>query len=922
MTRRLDRFASVVRTTLVIGLLFAVTLPLSAQAPTGRIVGRIVDAETGRGISDAGIQVVGTTMGTTSGIEGRYVLSTIPAGTVTLHVRLLGYQAKTVTGLQLDPRATLEQDISLSAATLQLKTQVVTADAERGSVNAALDAQRNATGIVNSITAEQIQKSPDGDAAQAVQRVSGVTVQDGKYVFVRGLGERYTTASLNGARIPSPEPEKRLVPLDLFPTGLIQAVTTSKTFTPDQPGDFSGGSVEIQTREFPATRQISYSASIGYNSAATGKSILAAPRVGSEWLGFAGAERDVPAILAGSPNVISFQRGDPMTNEIVNSFRNAWSVRTEDGTPNTSMSVSLGGSDPILGRTIGYAGAVTYSYNQEVRAGELRELPEATGSNDVQPYAVLRGSTGRASVQWGGLLNLSTLVGGATRVAFNNAYSRTADNEARLMEGIVEDAEDHRSMLRYIERTVRSNQLQVQHQLGARHALDWSVTSSGVSRREPDRAELTYTRQVSESDSPFRLLNGRGARRSFLDLTESNINAAANYRVEFGSAGRTHFAKFGGMFRSTSRDADNLAYGISTTLPASALELPPEQIFDGRFSGSSDSIFFVGSEVRSGSYTADDQVAAGYGMLEFALGERVRLIGGARVESGDLEVITHLTSGQTVPSHVKQTDVLPSVAVNFRPSETHNLRISASQTLSRPEYRELSETNNEDPATGIAFQGNPNLRRTLIQNADARWEWYPNAGEVISVGVFYKRFDDPIERIEVGVSGVREALQQTVVNAKGARNYGVELELRKGLGSFGSAFDGFLLFTNATLMQSRIEIDDASGSEQERAMVGQAPYVVNAGLTYANRTGRMSATALYNIVGERITAAVPGRPDIYEQSRNALDLSIRFPVIGSLSGKLDARNVLDEPYEQLQDDVVRERFRAGRVFSLGLSWRQ
>jgi outer membrane receptor for ferrienterochelin and colicin len=909
--------------TLVIGLLLAVTLPLAAQAATGRIVGRIVDAETGRGISDAGIQVVGTTMGIMSGFEGRYALGSIPAGTVTLQVRLLGYQPKTVTGLQLDAGATLEQDITLSAATVQLEMTVVTADAERGSVNAALDAQRNATGIVNSITSEQIQKSPDGDAAQAVQRVSGVTVQDGKYVYVRGLGERYTTASLNGARIPSPEPEKRLVPLDLFPSGLIQSVTTSKTFTPDQPGDFSGGSVEIQTREFPATREISYSASVGYNSAATGKSILAAPRVGSEWLGFAGAERDVPAILLGSRNVISFQRGDPMTNQIVNSLRNVWSVRAEDGTPNSSMSVSVGGSDPILGRTIGYAGAVTYSYNQEVRADELRELPEGVGDGGVQPYAAFRGSTGRASVQWGGLLNLSTLVGGATRVALNNTYSRTADNEARVMQGAIEEAEDRRSLLRYIERTVRSNQLQVQHQIGARHAIDWSVTSSGVTRREPDRAEVTYSRQLSDpAGTPFRLLTGRGARRSFLDLDESNINLGANYRLEFGPPGRTHFAKVGGAFRSTSRTSENLAYGISTTLPASALELPPEQIFDGRFAGSSDSIFFVGSEVRSGSYTADDQVAAGYAMLEFALGERLRLIGGARAESGDLEVITHLTSGQTVPSLVKNTDVLPSFALNFRPSESHNVRISASQTLSRPEYRELSRTNNEEVTTASSFEGNPNLRRTLIKNADARWEWYPSAGEVVSVGVFYKRFEDPIERVEVGVSGVREALQQTVVNAKGARNYGVELELRKGLGLLGPAFDGLVLFTNATLMESKIEIDDASQADAERAMVGQAPYVVNAGLTYSNTTGRVSTTALFNIVGERITAAVPSRPDVYEQPRHALDLSLRFPVFGSLSGKIDARNVFDEPYELLQDEVVRERYRAGRVFSLGLSWRQ
>lgn len=923
MTRRPDRFAFVARTTLVIGLLFAVTMPLAAQTPTGRIVGRIVDAETGRGISDAGVQLVGTTAGTMSGIEGRYSLGNVPAGTVTLQVRLLGYQAKTVTGLQLGAGATLEQDISLSPATVQLETQVVTADIERGSVNAALDAQRNAAGIVNAVTAEQIQKSPDGDAAQAVQRVSGVTVQDGKYVYVRGLGDRYTTASLNGARIPSPESEKRLVPLDLFPAGLLQSVTTSKTFSPDQPGDFSGASVDIQTREFPASRQIAYSASVGYNSAATAQSILAAPRTGSEWLGFAGSARDVPGVLYGWRDAVSLPRG-PASNDLVNALRNVWSVRREDGTPSTAMSVSLGGSDPFFGRTIGYAGALSYSYNQEVRADELRELSQGSAGGGADAYASFRGSTGRASVQWGGLLNLSTLVGGSSRIALNNTYSRTADNEARFEEGAIEEYEDRRTLLRYIERTVRSNQLLVQHQIGARHALDWSVTSSGVTRVEPDRAEISYRRLIADpSDTPFRLESARGATRAFYDLSEANVSAAANYRMEFGTPGRAHSVKVGGTYRTTSRDSDNLTFGISNSLPASALELPPEQIFDGRFTGPTDSAFVVGNELRSGSYSADDRVAAGYAMVEFAFSDRVRMVGGARVESGDLEVVTRLVGGQTVPSGIKKTDLLPSLSLNVRAGENHNLRLSASQTLSRPEYRELSPTNNQDPTTKIDFGGNPNLRRTLIQNADARWEWYPNAGEVISVGAFYKRFEDPIERIELGVSGVREAKQQTVVNAKSARNYGVELEMRKRLGFIAPTLENTILFANATIMESEIDIGTEAQTNPQRPMVGQAPYVVNAGLTYSTSSGRASATALYNVVGRRITAAAAlPLPDIYEQPRHALDVSLRFPVIGPLSGKLDARNILDQPYEILQDDVVRERYRAGRVFSLGLSWRQ
>lgn len=927
MTRRPDRFALVARTTQVIGLLFAVTLPLAAQAPTGRIVGRIVDAETGRGISDAGIQLVGTTMGVSSGLEGRYTLGNIPAGTVTLQVRLLGYQPKTVTGLQLDSGETLEQDISLAPATVQLEMTVVTADAERGSVSAALDAQRNATGIVNSVTSEQIQRSPDGDAAQAVQRVSGVTVQDGKYVFVRGLGERYTTASLNGARIPSPEPEKRLVPLDLFPAGLLQTVTTSKTFTPDQPGDFSGASLEIKTREFPAQRQVSYSASVGYNGRATGKSILGAPRTGLEWVGFAGDERRLPTAIAATRGTIFYREG-PQTNQLVSSFRNAWTAKTVDGAPNTSFSAAFGGSDPLFGRVIGYTASLSYSYNQEIRADEVRGIPQAAAENGgAIPFAEWRGSTGRESVQWGGLANFSTLLGGSSRIALNNTYTRSADNEARFEEGSIEEFAERRTILRYIERSVRSNQLLGQHQVGARSALDWSVTSSGVTRYEPDRSRVLYRRLTNDpAGTPFHLESGRGgAERAFLDLNESNINVAANFRFEFGDPGdRGHAVKFGGSWRRTDRDADNFAYQIFENLPGTALELPPEQIFDGRFAGASDSVFSMESVARAGSYTADDRVTAGYGMIELALGDRVRVVGGARMEIGNLEVTTELAGGDFIPSEVKKTDVLPSLAVNIRGGETHNIRLSASQTLSRPEYRELSDVNSDDASIGVLFRGNPSLRRTLIRNADARWEWYPNPGEVLSVGVFYKRFEDPIERIEVNISGLRDAAQQTVVNADGADNYGLEVEVRKGIGFLGPAFDGLVVFTNATVMNSEIDIGAQSVgtmTSSRRAMVGQAPYVVNAGVTYSTASGRASATALFNSIGRRVVAAsVAPLPDVYEEARNTLDLSVRLPVAGALSAKLDAKNILDEKHEQRIGSVIRESYHSGRVFTLGLSW--
>ena len=274
-----------------LALMLLPTQQATAQSAVGRIVGRVIDADNGQGLVGAGVQIVGTTIGAMSGVDGRYTINNVPAGTVTLQVRRIGYTPKTITGVLLEKSATLEQNVTLTVATLKLATAVVTASAEKGTVSEALNGQRTATGVVNSITAEQIAKSPDANAAQAVQRVSGVTVQDNKFVFVRGLGERYTTSSLNGARVPSPEPEKRVVPLDMFPAGLLQSVTTIKTFTPEQQGDFSGALVDIKTREFPARRSINLSLGSGYESGATGSDLLTASSVGGEGVAMVSSAR-------------------------------------------------------------------------------------------------------------------------------------------------------------------------------------------------------------------------------------------------------------------------------------------------------------------------------------------------------------------------------------------------------------------------------------------------------------------------------------------------------------------------------------------------------------------------------------------------------------------------------------------------------
>jgi hypothetical protein len=885
--------------------------------PTGRIIGRIIDASSGAGISDAFVQIVGADRGTKSGVDGRFSVAT-PAGTVTLHVRRIGFAAKTVTGIRLEPGQSIEQNVSMASAVVQLETAVVTATVERGSVNAALDRQRTATGVVNSITSEQISKSPDRDAAQAVQRVSGVTVSDGRYVFVRGLGERYTSTSLNGAALPSPEPERKVVPLDMFPSALLQGVTTSKTFTPDQPGDFTGAQVNIETREFPTGGMVTMFSSVGFNSLATGKSIPGTQPFGLPWLGIPGAERSLPAI-ARATATSAF--GPSASQEFVQSIRNVWAPINTTGAANRSFGASAGGQASLLRHPVTYVLSASYALNQEIRSDELRQLVVGGGNATVRAYNTYHGATGRTNTLWGGIANFSTMLGSRSRLAFNNIYNHSADNEAHSDEGFDEQLSTDptartssvkRSWLDFVERTVRSNQLKAEHALGSRVNLDWNVTSSEVTRWQPDRTDLFYIRQVP-TDPYFLPNDPKSSRRLYAFLDETVLNPGANLRLTVGPEERPVQLQVGTQVRATRRSAAIDPYLVSPTgVTQTQLEQQPDSLFS---SLATTGRVRVQRDPDAGFYEARDRVNAGYGMLVVPITSRISVIGGARVENWRLGLRSEKYLGEKFDSVYTNNDVLPSVSLNIKIGESQNLRLVATRTLSRPEYRELCTLQEKGPVGDLDFVGNPSLQRALINNYDARWEMYPQSGEILSIGVFAKTFDHPIEKVQVSTNGGNI---YSFVNANSARNFGLELEARKHLGS------PLTLFSNVTLMKSEIEpgnTDISALTSADRPMVGQAPYVVNAGVSYENKSGALSATALYNVVGRRITATgTKPTPDTYLEPRNVLDFSLRFPLWGSTSAKLNAANLLNSEYREVAGGITRLSYRTGRVFSMGLSW--
>jgi hypothetical protein len=473
-----------------------------------------------------------------------------------------------------------------------------------------------------------------------------------------------------------------------------------------------------------------------------------------------------------------------------------------------------------------------------------------------------------------------------------------------------------------VERAIRSTQLKGEHAISPRHQLDWTFSTSGVSRKEPDRSDLVYVQFAGSGPYSWSDGNPDVARRTFGDLSESNLVYSANYRLSFGETSEAPVIKVGAAYRTTSRSAFNRQFSlVSNAIPDSLRSLSAEDLFDGRFTTGADDQFNIINVAEDGVYDASEQLMAGYLMTELPIGYRFRLIAGARVEDARINVSTALSNNNRFVSTLDNVDVLPAMVLNVQLGNRSQLRLSASQTLARPEYRELSPVQYLEVVGGQITRGNGDLVRSLIQNNDIKYEAFLASGELVSVGVFAKNFDRPIERIDLASGGQPFV---SFFNANSAQNIGLELELRKDLGTITSALQPYSMFTNVTLMHSTIDVGSgaSANTNADRPMMGQAPWVVNVGLARTGASAGSSATLLYSAVGPRIHSAgtIPF-PDVIEQPRHMVDLSVRLPVGERWSWKMDLRNLLDAPYRLTQGPVTRETYHTGRALALGFSWR-
>lgn len=856
-----------------------------------------MDKANARPIAFAMVDIVGTQLGSQADLDGRYRITNVPVGMHRVRARRLGFQPAVIDSVRVtEGEATIQNFAMASAAAQIAAVQTTAVAATRASDAAMLAEQRAAPSVSDGISAQAMARAPGANAADAITRVTGVSIVDKKFTVVRGLPERYNNTMLNGVELPSPEPLRKIVPLDIFPSSLLESIVASKTATPDKPGDFSGGSVEIRTKEFPENRVIQGSISQDWNSLATLQRVSYVPHRGLDWLGFGGSDRSMPPRL--SPGA----QGDEL-ERFAENMRNVWAPTPRRAPPGLGFGLSIG--DRI--RNLGYTVALTYSSKVDFLPDKMYQFLSDNRFGVAERGYVARESN--STVDWGATANVSLLAGSSNKIGLKNLYTRNAEEvitQSQAFETTRQDPGRLRSyQVRYVERELLQTQLTGDHALILNSRLEWKATYAQAARDEPDNRSATYLEDINTGN--YYLQTSIQGQIWFRFLEDRVLSGNADWSLPVPIwGGREALFKTGGMYRDKQRDFDASLFAYRPALAppsgAAVFGLPPEEAFSpehvGTFPTSDIALFKL--DAFALPYHAKDNLAAGYGMLDLPLFSWFRIVAGARAEKWMLDV--NPKTGQVAFDSITQRrdlDILPSVNLTVSLTDRINLRLAGYQTVARPDPRELSN-DYYTPVTGeCSNQGNNQLLRTQVDNADVRLEFYPSGSELFALSGFIKRFARPV------IETVNQPQATTCVvqymNGESAQTYGGELEMRSSLAFLPLVPEGVAGSLNFTIVETEAKLGELFQDEKVPFM-GQSPYVVNANLSYTGFGDRLTATLLGNAYGDRIvrygatslsSTGLLQIPHVYEQKRSTIDAKVSMRATNRVTISLSGRNLGD-----------------------------
>ena len=947
-------------------VLLAVARPAGAQ---GTVSGAVLDRQTGDPLVGAVVFLEGTQIGTTCDVEGRFQLFDVPLGTYVLASSMIGYQDASIIGVEVQDGEVAKLVITLMPEALELDDEVVVeAKALRNTGAALLKERQKAPALSDAISAEEIARAGSGDAAEAMSHVTGASVVDGKYVYIRGLGDRYSSVQLNGSSLPNADPDKRSVPMDLFPTSLLDNIVTTKSFTPDKPGDFTGGAVNIGTKAFPDNFTLSVSASTKFNTqSAFNDQFLTYEGGALDWIGVDDGTREIPAALATGevqiPDVGAAYNDEEKAlqlDEYSKSFSAVMAPTTATTPLNQSYAVALGNQVSLLDKPFGFLGTLIYSnstsfYDSGTSARWQLTSKEASTLTNNFNLADTRGSQ---EIAWGSLVTLSLKPAPTHELSVTNMYNRNSEDVARYLAGafprdLEEDAIYETRVLQFTERQIQSLQLAGKHHFSSLHNLraEWSASTSASAQEEPDLR--FFTNNYVTKIRPLRRENGEVMRdesdkvirgpvtnysispsiyplptRYFRDLDERNRELQLNLTWQ----GINSHCKTGFLVLDKTRtfrerryefDQDDIGY-----------DGQPDSFFAAEKVGliSDDSGHYrFGSYVQdatqlSSNFDGDQQIYAGYAMLELPINTALRLVAGTRLEATRINVASQ--DSTKAVGQLAENDLLPSLNAVWELGPGTNVRASYGRTLARPTFRELAPFASFSFVGGFTFIGNAALERTLINNYDLRWEHFGNPGELYAASAFYKDFKNPIERVILTVNG-----EVQFQNVEAAQVAGVEFEARHGLGFLLPQLEHFHAGGNLSLVRSEVSIDSTElklrralnpQAASKRSLQGQSPFLFNLDFSYDNFATGTAAGIYYNVFGRRLAeVSLGGTPDVFEEMRGTLDGTISQQW-HDYKIKLSAKNLLNSSfaraYRYQGNDYISSQYRKGRSFSISVSY--
>ena len=959
---------------LIISLLFISLGLTQAQenSAMASITGKVLDANSGYPLIGATVFLPDLNIGVITDFEGEYRIANLQAGNYKLQCTYLGFASQTIENISLEAGQNFQMDFSLKEDALSQNEVVVEAKQIRSTANALLTIKRQSSQVLDGVSAAEIKKTGDNDAAAAMRRITGVTVEGGKYVYVRGLSDRYSKTTLNGAEIPSLDPNRNSVQMDLFPANLIDNILVYKSFSPNLYGDFTGGYIDIETKDFPELFSINASLSTSYNTVSSfNPNLNSYAGSSTDLLGFDDGLRQLPSTI---PNIeegqlpefepnssANFNAADAQTIAAASrSFANNWEQSGRSRFLNSRASFSIGNQTKLFGKPLGFIASLSYSQQASGYTNGNYGIYELGGNsqttNRLTSQLQLEEQLGRDETLWGAMLGASYKLNKNNQLRLTVLRNQSATSTARYAEGTKfrDDPDDVfiSQSWRFLERSLGSYQLGGKHFIPKWKNLEikWQSAYSLSAQDEPDLRYFTYRYRPDQDRYFLKLSSDNSPSRFYREMNESTWSNRVDFSLPYKQwnglsaklmAGASYNRK-ARVFRENRivfQQSGIVPFNGNLTDYFAEEQLVQYDAGENQWANNGQGLYADSDIDLQNSYDAQQDVLGLYLMTELPITKKLRLVTGLRMEQTRLSMLSLDPSLQAIDSlHLDQSspllenlDLLPALSLNYELNDKMKLRFAYSRTLARPSFRELAPYTNFDVDGGYLLAGNPNLQRSLADNIDLRYEFYPSFAELISVTAFFKQFYNPIERTFNPTAPNSEI---TFRNVEEAQILGLELELRKNLGFIAAPLKSFSLAANFAYIYSETKIDPlelaeiratVADAKDSRPMFGQSPYSANLLLAYKNDYGT-EANLVFNVIGPRISLIVRGgTPNVYEQPVPLLGFNLAQDLGKGFRLSFRANNLLGSRYRESLEYKGKEyfiqRYDLGQSFSLGVNYR-